>query len=77
MRAVVGTAAARSIAVERRKGGAAFDETARLDIIKTDTDTITIMRSIMEFFYAGVLTGTIGAGILVVIAIRNIIKNRK
>lgn len=31
----------------------------------------------MEFFYAGVLTGTIGAGILVVVAIRNIIKNRK
>lgn len=57
--------------------GGAFDETARLDIIKADTDTITIMRSTMEFFYAGVLTGTIGAGILVVVAIRNIIKNRK
>ena len=76
MRVLMGTASARSITDRRRKGNAAFDETARLDIIKTDTDTIT-MRSIMEFFYAGVLTGTIGAGILVVIAIRNIIKNRK
>jgi len=77
MQAIVRTAAARSIAVELCKSNAAFDETARLDIINTDTDTITIMRSIMEFFYAGVLTGTIGAGILVVVAIRNIIKNRK